>query len=53
MTKAKVWRLVQLVCGLTVGLLLPRLQSPPSPALTHHIIQPLTCDTERIIYIWW
>ena len=47
MTKAKVWRLVQLVCGLTVGFLLPRLQSPsfpPSPAspsipLTLHIIQ--------------
>ena len=39
MTKAKVWRLVQLVCGLTVGLLLPRLQSPVLPPLTHHRVK--------------
>ena len=34
MTKAKVWRLVQFVCGLAVGCLLPRLQSPQSPGLS-------------------
>ena len=35
MSKGKVWRLVQLVCGLSVGWLLPRLQSPaPAPALS-------------------
>jgi len=34
MTKAKVWRLVQFVCGLAVGCLLPRLQSPHSPGLS-------------------